>query len=179
LKDNRSLSDRDVVNLLDRLKSVKSEYPADLKSRRRDLFLSSIATGAWLHTPNRINLSHGAEAPMTPVMKVVIVALATTAVTVTTALGVWVYENRSALNDVLSRKTQPVSYYSPIPSSTMTIPMTPTASPTGSATPTVIMTEEWTPIYSDSATPVPTDNRDNGKHIGQTPHPTKDQPGGP
>ena len=178
----RPLNDQDVVKLIGRLKSTRSEYPADLKSKRRTLFLNSAIGGAFLGVPKAFAAGHAVEAPMSTAMKVAIGFLTTSAIAVSASLGVLVYENRAALGNLLTGKTPTVVYSSPNPISTstqVTSPESEIPSPTPELTPTPTLTLtstlETQPVQQN-ATPVP--NGNPGRHLGQTPHPnpTKDSP---
>lgn len=182
MTDKRSLNDQDVINLLDRLKSVKSEYPANLKTRRRAIFLSSIAAGSFLSATKPVGLAHAAEVPMSTAMKVAIAVLTTAAIAVTTSLGVLAYQNREILAERLFGKTPTIAYSSPVPASgTPLAPMEFSISPTSELTPSPTSTlidilADGTPV-SNTSVPgiVPTD--DNGLHLGNTPHPGGTPPG--
>lgn len=181
MTDKRSLNDQDVINLLDRLKSVKSEYPANLKTRRRAIFLSSIAAGSFLSATKPVGLAHAAEVPMSTAMKVAIAVLTTAAIAVTTSLGVLAYQNREILAERLFGKTPTAAYSSPVSASdTPLAPMEFSISPTSELTPTASATSMIT-LESDS-TPVPNTGGqiptdDPGLHLGQTPHPGGTPPG--
>ncbi len=183
MTDKHSLSHQDVVNLLDRLKSIKSEYPADLQNKRRTLFLGSIAGGVLFGAPKHVNLPHGVEAPMSTAMKVAIGILTTSAIAVATFLGVLAYENRAILVDHLFGKTPTAVYSNPVPTSANLItPLSSLPIPTSELTPTITPTStlepELTPTQGTPAPPVYEPATNNpGLHLGQTPHPGGTPPG--
>ena len=179
----RSLKDKDIVNLLGQLKSARSEYPAELKSRRRALFLGSIAGGMLPGAASHVKLPHGAEAPLSAGMKVAIGVLTTAAIAVTASLGVLAYQNRAILADRLFGRTPNSVYSGPIPASTSLLaPMdSPTSSPVPELTPSTTATVTPDPDDTPAANTTipnngPADNNP-GRHLGQTPHPDGTPPG--
>lgn len=177
-----SASDRKVIELLEELKSVEPEYPQQLLSARRADVLSQLpgivaSAGVSTVLPKSAPPPASAAAPMTPIMKGILVSLLATSLAVATYIGVLVYENRDLFID---HSTPTYSETAPPTEASTASPQDPliVGTETPIVTPTAIidLPEEAGGEGTDySVTESPNDNP--GLHLGETPHSPGDPPG--
>jgi hypothetical protein len=186
VNNNSTLSEKTIENLLRTLSAEKKPYPRSLLDGRRAIYMSqvlSVVSGGPHLTKgggHGQGGSHAASAPMTPLMKVVLIVLIAGNIAMAAYLGVSVYENWDKVQAWLSGGAS-VSETSPAPLGVSTeapaITTEIVVSPEGTIVPA--STPEPNNLSgSDSSTNPEVSTPDPNKpglHLGQTPH-GPDQP---
>ncbi len=179
----RNLNDKDIVNLLSRLKSAEAKYPSDLLSKRRAGFMAGVA--AFL---SGTGTSPGAGNPGAPpggghvgaslagfsqVDKLIIAIELIVLSGMTTFLAATAYTNRDYLEHLLFPGS-PTAVQAVLPALTST----PEPSPSLITPATGTTTATWTPeediptLEGDQAEDTPQPNATKpGLHLGQTKNP--------
>jgi len=199
-------TESNIQKLLKNLSADKKSYPKDMLDTRRAAYLAQVTSvaGSGLHPKKGNGRGQGSSphsaAPMTPLMKVVLVALVAANVALASYMAIYAYENWDRVQVLLSGKPT-LSEASPVPpeifnqapelEATPEIAATPEGTITPGSTPAPTSLSEGDPQpsgndTSDSpqvdssepdSTPEPNGKDQPGKHLGQTPHGPGDQPG--
>ncbi len=170
----RNLNDKDVLNLLSRLKDTEANYPPDMLSKRRAGFMAGIAAllSGGLAGSGTTGHVRAPLSALTPVHKLVIALEVAVLAALTAYLGVAAYNNRVYLKHLLFPGT-PAAAHRALPTG-FSISTEPTVPWTGTPTPTMGVTEEPTPQPGETPQP---DSTNPGLHLGQTKNPpTKGPP---
>jgi hypothetical protein len=190
----KNLKDKDIINLLSRLKAAGPEYPDDLLSKRRAAFIAAgaavlgggaggAASGGGGGAASAGGSGHAgtAMAGMSQIDKFVIALEVIVLTGMTSYLAVTAYVNRDYLKNLLFPSTPTAAMVQPVSTNITGSPES-TASliPTDTGTPTPTLTPEDTPtaVFGANNTPQPEyqpppSSTNPGLHLGQTPHPTK------
>lgn len=174
----KDFQDKDVIQLLERLKEREPAYPASLQEKRREAFLA-LGILALPHSASQAGgvgeiagqTAHTASIPMTIGMKITLGFLASVIVGLSTYLGIFVYENRDALRDFLQGVSPTTVLVSPSPYFMETQLATPiflsTATPTATPSPmgTILAPNSGGADPNANTTSTPTKP---GWHYGQT-----------
>ncbi|MCL4528824.1 MAG: hypothetical protein M1282_05375 [Chloroflexi bacterium] len=176
----RNLKDKDIVNLLSRVKDAEAQYPSDLLSKRRARFMGAIALmGVSVRAGSGVGHTGAPATAMTLMDKVIIAIELVILGSLTAYLAATAYANRDYLKQLLfpsaPTAVQAMPTFFSIPTE-LTISPIPTV--TGTPTPTGTFEAVPTPaIGGGGATPQPPPVKPTkpGLHLGQT----KNAPGTP
>jgi hypothetical protein len=185
----RNLKNRDIINLLSRVKTAEAQYPADLLAQRRVTFMASVGAlggGGGLSSRGGSSDGHAGTAlnGVTQMDKLIIAFEVIIITGLAAYLAATAYANRDYLEHL---------FFPGTPTAVRAVPTylsgsaEPTASliPTATGTPNPSETLEATPTSADEneSTPQPASQpTDSGNHYGQTanppnPHSPKHPPG--
>ena len=185
-------TESNIQKLLKNLSADKKSYPKDMLDTRRAAYLAQVTSvaGSGLLPKKGNGRGQGSSphsaAPMTPLMKVVLVALVAANVALASYMAIYAYENWDRVQALLSVRPT-LSEASPVP------PEIFNQAPELEATPEIAIPPEETvvpdstpapPSLSDDPQPSGNDSSDSpqvstpepdgkdqpGKHLGQTPH---------
>ena len=184
-------TEKNVPNLLKDLSADQKPYPKDLLSSRRAAYLAQVTSvvgaGSQGTKGNGQGGSLNAAAPMTPLMKAVLTALIAANVALAAYVAATAYENWDKIQAALFgapvvSETSPASLGSATQlETTPEVTISPEESVTPDSTPEPTSPSGGSQASPDDeskvSTPEPDEKDNQGKHLGQTPRPTKEPPG--
>ena len=200
MKNCKELSEKEIKELITRLKDSQEQYPADLLENRRARFLISVPPAGFILASKAIykTILHGLQSTAAGVTKVILLSVIGITAVGTILVGYnqgWARFIKDEINTI-ETMVSPANLVGTLPASnlektiaavhlddTIRPSQTPTITSTGTSTPT------FTPVSTFTSTPAPDNNpvpepninptdipdnhHDNGNHYGQTPHPGK------
>ncbi len=177
--EKKVLNDKDVANLLSRLKDAEAKYPADLLLKRRARFISGAAAlkGGSIHAGSGVGHAGMHPTALTLMDKVIIAIELAVLTSLTAYLAAVAYANRDYLKHLLFPST-PTAIQQVVPPPYFSGSTEPTVSSILTGTPTPTGTLESTPAPADEgATPQIVKPTNPGLHLGQTKNPPQSTPG--
>jgi hypothetical protein len=189
MKNRKELSEKEIKELITRLKDSQEQYPADLLENRRARFLISVPPAGFILASKAIykTILHGIQSSAAAATKVILLSVIGITAVGTLLVGYnqgWARFIKDEINSIESMLA-PANLVGTLPASnpentiaavqpaeTISPSQTPTITSTGTFTPTPTPTSTITPTFTPVSTFTPTPAPDNNPIPGPNINPT-------